>query len=91
VFDGCSKSKYAPDSARIEMLQRLVDAGHEQKLLVSGDMGRRSYLRAYGGRPGFEYILREFVPRLRRQGFDDGLVETIFVRNPARWLDWPGA
>ncbi len=90
VFDGCSKTKYAPDAARIEMLRRLVDAGHEERLLVSGDMGRRSYLRAYGGGPGFEYILRDLVPRLRREGFSDDLIETIFVRNPARWLDWPG-
>ena len=89
-FDGVSKAKYAPDEARIEMLLRLVDAGHAERLLVSGDMGRRSYLVAYGGTPGFGHIFSEFVPRLRREGFSDELVETIFVRNPARWLDWPG-
>ena len=87
LFDGPSKVKYAPDSARIEMLERLVEAGYRERLLVSGDMGRRSYLRAYGGGPGFEYILGKFVPRLRREGFDDGLIETFFVHNPARWLD----
>jgi predicted metal-dependent phosphotriesterase family hydrolase len=89
IFDGCSKTKYAPDSARIAMLSRLVDAGHAERLLVSGDMGRRSYLRSYGGGPGFEYILGEFVPRLRVEGFPEELIETIFVTNPARWLDWP--
>jgi len=88
IFDGCSKTKYAPDSARIAMLRRLVDAGRAERLLVSGDMGRRSYLRAYGGGPGFGYILDDFVPRLRREGFSEELVETIFVSNPARWLDW---
>jgi predicted metal-dependent phosphotriesterase family hydrolase len=87
IFDGPSKTKYATDSARIEMLRRLVEAGHRTGLLVSGDMGRRSYLTAYGGRPGFAYILREFVPRLRREGFDEALIETIFVHSPARWLD----
>lgn len=87
VFDGPSKTKYAPDSARIDMLRRLVEAGYEDRLLVSGDMGRRSYLRAYGGGPGFDYILGTFVPRLRRAGFDEGLIETIFVHSPARWLD----
>jgi phosphotriesterase-related protein len=51
-------------------------------------MGRRSYLRAYGGAPGFEYILETFVPLLRSAGFDEALVETIFVQNPARWLDF---
>lgn len=90
IFDGISKAKYASDAARIEMLRRLVDAGHARRLLVSGDMGRRSYLVAYGGGPGFENILSEFAPRLRREGFPEELVETIFVRNPARWLDQPG-
>lgn len=87
LFDGPSKIKYAPDSARIEMLARLCEAGYQNRLLVSGDMGRRSYLKAYGGGPGFEYILTKFVPRLRREGFDDTLIETIFVHSPARWLD----
>ena len=90
IFDGCSKVKYAPDSARIAMLARLVGAGHAERVLVSGDMGRRSYLRSYGGGPGFEYILGEFIPRLRVEGFPEALIETIFVTNPARWLDWPG-
>jgi predicted metal-dependent phosphotriesterase family hydrolase len=54
---------------------------------VSGDMGRRSYLRAYGGGPGFEHILGTFVPRLRRAGLDAALVDQIFVQSPARWLD----
>ena len=87
IFDGPSKLKYATDEARIEMLRRLVDAGHADRLLISGDMGRRSYLRAYGGRPGFEHILLELVPRLRHEGFTEELIETIFVQSPARWLD----
>ena len=88
-FDGVSKAKYAPDEARIDMLRRLVESGHAGRLLISGDMGRRSYLVAYSGSPGFGHILGEFVPRLRRVGFSDELVRTIFVENPARWLDRP--
>jgi 5-phospho-D-xylono-1,4-lactonase len=87
AFDGPSKTKYAPDSARIEMLGRLIEEGYAERLMISGDMGRRSYLRAYGGGPGFEYILSKFVPRLRANGFDEALIELIFVTNPARWLD----
>jgi len=87
IFDGVSKAKYASDEVRIDMLRRLAEAGHAERLLVSGDMGRRSYLMAYGGAPGFGHILGEFVPRLRREGFPEKLVETIFVCNPARWLD----
>ncbi|NLC53216.1 MAG: phosphotriesterase-related protein [Firmicutes bacterium] len=85
-FDGPSKVKYAPDSARIEMLKRLCDAGHEDRILISGDMGRQSYLTAYGGGPGFGFILGKFVPRLLAEGFPQELVDKFFKINPARFL-----
>ena len=87
LFDGPSKVKYASDEARIAMLLQLVEAGHAERLLVSGDMGRRSYLRAYGGSPGFEHIVGTFVPQLRRAGLDEALIDQIFVQSPAHWLD----
>jgi predicted metal-dependent phosphotriesterase family hydrolase len=88
MFDGPSKIKYAPDEQRILMLNRLIEAGHAERIMVSGDMGRRSYLKGYGGGPGFEYILQKFIPRLRNNGWDDDLVEQVFVTNPAKWLDF---
>lgn len=86
LFDGPSKTKYGPDEARVVMLKRLVDAGFEDQLLISGDMGRRSYLKAYGGGPGFEYLLKQFVPRLHEDGFPKALTDKFFVTNPARYL-----
>ncbi len=85
-FDGPSKVKYAPDSARVEMLKRLCDAGFEDRILISGDMGRRSYLTAYGGGPGFGFLLGKFVPRLLAEGFTQKLVDKFFKVNPARYL-----
>jgi phosphotriesterase-related protein len=85
-FDGPSKVKYAPDSARIEMLKRLCDAGYEDRILISGDMGRRSYLTAYGGGPGFGFLLGKFVPRLLAEGFAQQAVDKFFKKNPARFL-----
>ena len=88
LFDGPSKRKYATDEERVGMLCRLVEAGHAERLLVSGDMGRRSYLESYGGRPGFGYILGTFVPHLKRAGLDETLIEQMFVQSPARWLSF---
>jgi phosphotriesterase-related protein len=88
MFDGPSKIKYAPDEQRVLMLNRLVDAGHAERIMISGDMGRRSYLKGYGGGPGFEYIIKQFIPRLREHGWDDALVNQVFVTNPAKWLDF---
>ena len=88
MFDGPAKIKYAPDEQRILMLNRLIDAGHAERIMISGDMGRRSYLKGYGGGPGFEYILTKFIPRLREHGWDETLVNQIFVINPGKWLDF---
>jgi len=85
-FDGPSKVKYYPDSVRIGLLRRLTGAGYLTQLLVSGDMGRQSYLRAYGGGPGFTYIPKKFIPRLLREGFTQEEVDIIFVKNPSRIL-----
>lgn len=85
-FDGPSKVKYAPDSARVEMLARLCEAGHEERILISGDMGRQSYLTSYGGGPGFGFLLNRFVPRLLDEGFTQALVDKFFIHNPARYL-----
>jgi len=86
IFDGPSKIKYAPDESRINMLKRLIDAGFEDQLLISGDMGRRSYLKAYGGGPGFDFLLTQFVPRLLDEGFSETLVKKFFEENPRRFL-----
>ncbi len=91
LFDGPSKVKYATDEARVTMLKRLVDAGFEDQILISGDMGRRSYLKAYGGGPGFEYLLGQFAPRLQAEGFTDALVGKFFTANPQRFLTIGGS
>jgi predicted metal-dependent phosphotriesterase family hydrolase len=85
-FDGPGKVKYYPDSTRVALIKNLLEHGYGGQLLISGDMGRQSYLHAYGGGPGFRYILQKFVPRLLDEGLDRGNIEEIFVHNPARWL-----
>jgi phosphotriesterase-related protein len=85
-FDGCSKIKYHPDSVRIELIKNMIDHGYVKQILISADMGRQSYLHAYGGGPGFEYILKKFIPRLMKEGISKEDIHTIFVENPASWL-----
>ena len=85
-FDGCGKVKYYPDSTRIECLQILKEHGYINRIMISGDMGRASYLKGYGGGPGFRYIKTKFIPRMLRNGFTEDDIEQIFVRNPKNWL-----
>lgn len=85
-FDGPSKVKYAPDSVRMELIHNLLKNGYGNKLLISGDMGRQSYLHSYGGGPGFRYIKEKFIPRMLDQGVTESEIHQIFYDNPANWL-----
>jgi phosphotriesterase-related protein len=93
-FDQISKLKYFPDSVRVERILELVRAGYGRRILLSGDMARRSYLRAYGGGPGYRYIAMNFVPRLVAQFHECGestsvavrLGEDLLVNNPREFL-----
>lgn len=85
-FDGVSKIKYYPDSTRVGLIKNMIENGYVKQLLISADMGRQAYLHAYGGGPGFEYILKKFIPRLLEEGISQADINTIFVDNPARWL-----
>ncbi|MBR9652706.1 phosphotriesterase family protein [Thalassovita aquimarina] len=85
-FDGVSKVKYYPDCIRIASIKAMLDAGHGARLLISGDMGRASYLAGYGGGPGFSYIATKFIPRMRDEGIPEAAIEQIFKKTPADWL-----
>lgn len=85
-FDGTSKIKYYPDSTRVSLVKNMVDNGFSKQLLISADMGRQQYLHAYGGGPGFEYILKKYIPRLLDEGISQECIDEIFINNPARWL-----
>jgi phosphotriesterase-related protein len=85
-FDTPSRFKYQPESTVVELMRSLIDAGYGDRLMLGGDMARRSYLKAYGGGPGFEYLLTEFTPRLVKEGFTEEHLSLIWESNPLRWL-----
>lgn len=82
-LDGPGRTKYWPDSTILRLIADLAEAGHAERLLVGGDIGRRGMLRAYGGGPGLDYVFARFKPRLERELGAD-LAAQIFERNPAR-------
>lgn len=73
------------DETRILELRRLVEAGYGEQLLVSHDICKKNQLTRYAGF-GYDYILRDIVPRMRRRGFDEETIELLLERNPARML-----
>jgi 5-phospho-D-xylono-1,4-lactonase len=82
-LDGPGRTKYWPDSTILALIAELAERGHTDRLLLGGDTGRRSMLRAYGGGPGLDYVFARFKPRLERE-LGRELSDQIFVANPAR-------
>ncbi len=82
-LDGPGRTKYWPDSTILQLVADLAERGLGGRILLGGDTGRRSMMRAYGGGPGLDYVFARFRPRLVRELGTD-LAERIFVGNPAR-------
>ena len=83
VYDTPGRFKYGPDSERVELIAAMVEQGDVDHLMLGLDLGRRAYVRAYGGSPGLRHLLADFVPRLRER-IGDEAVDRILVGNPAR-------
>jgi phosphotriesterase-related protein len=73
------------DAQRIERLEHLVEHGHEDQLLVAQDRCSLIHLERYGG-PGYAHILEGIVPRMKKRGFSQDLVDKILIGNPAKAL-----
>lgn len=81
-YDGPGRAKYWPDSTILALIEAVVERGLSARILLGGDTGRRSSMRAYGGGPGLDYVFRRFKPRLERELGHD-LSDAIFVHNPS--------
>ena len=82
-LDGPGRTKYWPDSTVLQLIADLAERGLAGQILLGGDTGRRSTMRAYGGGPGLDYVFARFKPRLERElGWE--LSQQIFVDNPSR-------
>lgn len=86
-YDGMARTKYFPDSMLLDCLIQVARSGGAERITLGGDVARRSSFHAYGGMPGMVYLPKRFVPRIRQMGGED-LVETILVKNSARFLSF---
>jgi len=84
-YDGMARAKYWPDSTILDCLLQVASRGGAERIMLGGDVARRSSFHAYGGMPGLAYLPQRFIPRLRESGGEE-LVQQILVTNPARFL-----
>jgi phosphotriesterase-related protein len=62
---------------------KLVEDGYLNSVLMSQDVFLKMMLTRYGGF-GYGYILKHFVPRLKRHGMNQATVDQILIENPRR-------
>jgi len=55
------------------------------QIVLSADTCWKYDLRAYGG-PGYDHVLRNFLPLLRERGVSEQAIHTMLVEYPARLL-----
>ena len=63
----------------------LVEAGYEDRILLSHDVCWKVHLKYYGGF-GYSFILEHFLPHLLEAGITDAQIRKFMVENPARVL-----
>ena len=68
-----------------DSIPNYLDAGYEDRILLSHDICWKTSLKAYAGL-GYTFIQEYFLPRLRELGASEVQVDKMMVENPARVL-----
>ena len=85
-YDCVARIKYHPVSDTVDIIKRMAELGYADKMMIGGDWGRNSYLKAYNGAPGLEFIPKHFPQILLDYGVDQNVVEKMFYKNPMEFL-----
>ena len=72
-----------------EAIPQLIEAGYEDRILLSQDVCMKMHLKAYGG-TGYSFVLEKFLPYLRTQGVTEEQINKMMVENPRRMLTFVG-
>lgn len=84
-YDGFARPRTRSDAELLALTASVVAGGGGDRILLGGDVARRTRYIAYGGMPGLAYLGHRYVPRLRALVGDDA-VDRMLIANPARLL-----
>jgi phosphotriesterase-related protein len=85
-LDQFGKSKYLPDADRLDLVEALAGRGFLDRIMLSGDMARRSAWIVNSGGPGLVHIPTTIRRALADRGFGPADLEQLFEGNAASWL-----
>jgi phosphotriesterase-related protein len=71
------------DAQRLDLVRALMDAGYGRQVLFSHDVCTKHRTRRYGG-AGYDHIVRNILPWMRRRGFTESEVRLPVIDNPRR-------
>jgi phosphotriesterase-related protein len=78
-------ASFIPEAEKVKLVQRILDAGYEDHILLSSDYTSVKLLKTNWGM-GFSTVLMQFVPKLRYAGVKEDIIRKITVDNPRRFL-----
>jgi phosphotriesterase-related protein len=73
----------------IDQLLRIFDAGYGHKVIMGNDICMKMRLHKYGGW-GYDHILTNLVPHMKRAGFTAEHFRMLFEENPKQFLNVEG-
>lgn len=88
-YDSAFRWKPGEGNPTLDLVVKLLPEFPDQ-ILLGMDAARRGYWRAYGGKPGLDFLLTDFSRRMREAGIAEDMLQRIFVKNPARAFQFAG-
>lgn len=68
-----------------DAIPKLIEAGYEDRILLSQDVCNKIHLKNYGG-TGYSFIMDKFLPYLKTAGLSESQIDLIMKDNPRRIL-----
>jgi phosphotriesterase-related protein len=76
---------FPTDTQRIRDIEKLIDSGFVDRILVGQDVCFKDMLKQYGGY-GYSHLLENVAPLMVAMGLADFEVEALLVKNPRQFL-----
>ena len=82
-----SALEISPTAKDIQIVTKLVQDGHEDKILLSQDVCHKTNLKHYGGF-GYSFVLEKFIPHLHSLGISNSSTDKMLIDNPKKILQF---
>ena len=83
-YDTIGRPKYHSDAYEIEIIQEMVSAGYGSQILCSLDSTKARMISYTPGSVGLTYILKSFIPMLKKAGITESQIKLFMCENPRR-------